>query len=361
MKNVIFSIFRYKLSTLPATEVKMDWADGLVRPENYQSLEDYFEALLPPKGEQLPVYDKGRTARANTTVRLVADDTTIAQDRKDYHRSDIIAHKDRITVLTIQANGSKQVTDRNNISHKMPHYPSTCVAIDNRPGHQIIAIAHAHQSSAMEPHRIVRLLLNHFNAQITQVGVQIEIKELTRVPEFFEACSDIIYGLKDEVLKMELSFPSDSRHKIKSVEPDLQCIRLIQDWLSTFSKRAHLSAMVRDNQSFMSPEVRKTWAFIADVCMKNRGYYLRVKFQNFGWFQYGQETVAQYGIEKDSIDYFTGEKIPIKNIFEDHNSSTEKKDFAAWLSNIVNLIELYDERSISRRKAPKSYSSKPGA
>lgn len=354
MKNVIFSIFRYKLSKLTANESRMNWSDGLIWPKDYPTLEDYFEALLPQKGKQLPVYDKGKTARQNVSFRMVADDTTIAQDRKEYHRSDILAHKDKITVLTVQANGSKHYIDRNNMDHKMPHYPSTTVIIDNRPGHQLIVIEHSHKASAMEPSRIVHLLLNHFNAQMPQVGVQIQIDELTRVPDFYEACDDIVRRLHDEVRKVELSFPSDNKYHHDRTQ-ELQSFYFMQEFLSPFAYRGHLSALIRSNKAFMSEKTRKTFGLIAQMCAQHEEYFLRVKFENFGWFQYGQETVAQFGISKNTVEEFTGQKIPDNEIFEDDDDN-KKKSLNEWLSDITNVVESYAERPVSKRKVKKRYS-----
>lgn len=359
MRNVILSIFRFKLSTLPSTEARMNWSDGLLWPKDFATLEDYFDALIPQKGKQLPIYDKGKTARQNVNFRMVADDTTIAQDRKEYHRSDILEHKDKITVLTIQANSSKHYTDRNNLDHKMEHYPSTCVIIDNRPGHQIIAIENTHKTSAMEPNRIVHLLLNHFNAQMPQVGVQIEIDELSRIPDFFEACDDIVTRQHDRIRKLELDFPSDDSYQ-HFQEAEMQEIQMIQRFLNPFAFRGHLSASIRSNRSFMSERNRKTFGYIAQLCVKHPEYYLRVKFENFGWFQYGQETVAQFGIDKDSIEQFTGKKIPDNEIFLDEDGG-RKKDLKEWFSDINNVVECYAERPVSKRKGKRRYSSRVSA
>ena len=141
IRNVMFSVFKYHLST-EKTEVPMSWDpdDDVIYPAKFPTLEAYFEALLPKKNEQLPIWDKARTAKASVTEEMMADDKSRGRDAKDYHRADILEHKENIIVLSIQANGSKRYTDRNNVEHRMPHYPSTLVVIDNREGQQLIAI-----------------------------------------------------------------------------------------------------------------------------------------------------------------------------------------------------------------------------
>lgn len=359
MKNVIFSVFRYHLSTV-MTEVSMAWDDDLIRPRDYPTLEAYFEALLPEKGKQLSIWEKARTAKSYVGGSMVADDTTVFRDQKDYHRADIVEHKENIVVLTIQANGSKHYIDRDNQEHRMSHYPSSLVVIDNRPGHQLIAVEQSHQDSAMEPERVVRLLLSHFNAVMPQVGVQIEIMELIRCPEFFEAVQQIINNLDDHVRKLEFNFPSDSTgSKAKNVDQALDPVFALQDFLAGFAYRGHLSAMIRNNRSFMSEKVKKTWGLVAQLCAQDTGYYLRVRFERFGWFQYGQETNAQFGIEKDAIDRFAGREIAMceSDLFIDDEELpvVKSQSLRVWLEDIVQLVESYEERKVSKRKGKRSY------
>lgn len=333
----------------------MEWEDGLIRPQDFASLEDYFEALLPAKGEQMNIWDKARTAKANMRGMDLGDDGSTARDMKDYHRADIVEHKESIVVLTIQANGSKRYIDRENQAHRMSHYPSSCVLIDNRPGHQLIAVEQSHRDSAMEPERVVRLLLSHFNAMMPTVGVQLEIVELVRCPEFFEAVQQIITNLDDEVRKLEFNFPTDSRQmKERSRDEALDSVYALQDWLAGFAYRGHLSAMVRNNCTFMSEKIRKTWGLVAQLCTQDTGYYLRVRFERFGWFQYGQETNAQFGIEKEAIDRFAGREIavPEADLFVDEEDQPVEKrqSLRVWLEDIVQVAESYEERKVSRRK-----------
>lgn len=245
----------------------MEWEDGLLRPQQFPTLEAYFEALLPAKGAQLPVWDKSRTARANVASKKDDADSYAPIDQKDYHRADILEHKENIVVLTIQANGSKRYIDRENKRHRMPHYPSSCVLIDNRPGHQLIAVEQSHQASAMEPDRVVRLLLSHFNTVMPKVGVQIEIVSLVRCPEFFEAVKQILTNLDDRVTKLEFNFPSDSTQtRTANRDEALNPVMALQDWMAGFAYRGHLSANIRNNHSFMSENIRKTWGLVTQLC-----------------------------------------------------------------------------------------------
>ena len=359
MKNIIFSVFRFHLSTIK-TEVGLEWEDGLLRPEKFPTLEAYFEALLPAKGEQLPVWDRARTAKSNVASKSDDTDNYVARDKKDYHRADIVEHKENIVVLTVQANGSKHYIDRENKDHRMPHYPSSCVVIDNRPGHQLIAVEHSHRDSAMEPQRVVRLLLSHFNAVMPKVGVQLEIVELVRSPEFFEAVHQIINNLDDHVKKLEFNFPSDSTEsRARNREEALNPVFALQDWLAGFAYRGHLSAMVRNNRQFMSDKIRKTWGLVAQLCSQDTGYYLRVRFERFGWFQYGQETNAQFGIEKDAIDRFAGREIAMQEadmfVDEEDLPIVKRQSLRVWLEDITQLAETYEERKVSRRKGKRSH------
>lgn len=359
MKNVIFSVYRYHLTPCP-TEVRMTWEDGLLRPQQFATLEAYFEALLPAKGQQLPVWDKARTAKANLAGKDVGDDGSNARDMKDYHRADIVEHKEGIVVLTIQANGSKRYIDRENQPHRMSHYPSSCVLIDNRPGHQLMAIEQCHRDAAMEPERVVRLLLSHFNAVMPQVGVQLEIVELVRCPEFFEAVQQILVNLDDQVRKLEFNFPSDSSTlRVRNYDQSLDPVLALQDWLSGFAYRGHLAAMIRNNRAFMSEKVQKTWGLVAQLCAQGTGYYLRVRFERFGWFQYGQETNAQFGIEKEAIDRFAGIELKVHEadlfIDDDELPVVKKQSLRVWLEDIAQLAEDYEERKVSKRKAKRRY------
>ena len=359
MKNVIFSVFRYHLSTVKTEEV-MKWEDGLVQPKDFTTLEAYFEALLPEKGKQMSIWDKARTANAMLPSQKRNDDFVSARDSKDYHRADIVEHRENIVVLTVQANGSKRYIDRENKNQRTPHYPSSCVIIDNRPGHQLIAVEQSHRDSAMDPQRVVRLFLSHFNAMMPKVGVQIEIVELVRCPEFFEAVHQIITNLDDQVKKLEFNFPSDNTLiRAHNREEALNPVFALQDWLASFAYRGHLSALVRNNRQFMSEKIRKTWGLVAQLCAQDMGYYLRVRFERFGWFQYGQETNAQFGIEKDAIDRFAGREIAMREadmfVDEEDLPVVKQQSLRVWLEDITQLAEKYEERKVSRRKGKRGY------
>ena len=212
----------------------------------------------------------------------------------------------------------------------------------------------------MEPTRVVRLLLSHFNAFMPKMGVTLQINEMVRLPEFFEAVQHIITRLSDNVCKLELNFPSDNG-RLSSMNRDhsLDVLKELQDFLDTFAYRGHLSAMVRNNRSFMSARNRHVWGLIAQLCTQNAGYYLRVKFENFGWYEYGQETTLQLGIGKDAIDRFVGREIAKREedlfIDDDELPVVKLQSLRVWLEDITKLEEKYEERKVSKRKGTRRY------
>ena len=353
-KKLFFAFYKYHLSKVK-TELQMDWDDGMPRPQNYPTLEDYFEALLPAKGQELQVWDKARRASTLLSGSQPAERDMVRQrDMKDYHRADIVEHKDHIIVFTIQTNATKRIIDQNNVTRTEKHYPSSYVIIDNRPGHQLIAIEVTHRDSVMDKDRAARLLLSHFNSLMPLVGVQIEITQLLRQQDFYEAVQTILNTMNDTVCKLEFNFPTDGQQS-RLREPEVAAIRAFMDYISGFGYRGSFSAYVRGNREFMSRKMRKTWELLAQECLRNNGYFLRVRFERTGWFQYGQELIAQFGISKEVIDRFAGKLVDTgdSDIFIDEEDQVPEKftPLRELLDDKCLLLAQYEERKISKRKS----------
>lgn len=354
MRNVIFNIYKYRLRRI-AAQVLLDFEDGVPRVGNYSTLDDFFEAFIPEKGEKLAIQDKARSvARQNGNVAKT--EQSILKDRKEENLSLVEAHKENVIILSVQTNSTRKLYTKEFGSRYEKHYPTELVIIDNRPGHQFIAVEHTRRGAAMDTERAARIMQSGFNLMMNDQGVYFEITTLVRKMDFYETVRDILTRLEDQVRSVTFRFDGKRRNNLSQ---NSDFIYVVQNWIGKFASRGQVTAFLRNNREFMQSEMRKDFELIAGLCAQDPHYSLLVKFEQFGLFRYGDETVVQFGLAKDAIDRFT-EKVQTvsqESIFIDEEDQEPQKlaSLREWLENINDLSNRYEERALSKRERKKSY------
>lgn len=354
MRNVIFNIYKYRLKRVAAQGL-LDFEDGVPRVENFGTLEEFFEAFIPEKGEKLGIQDKARSvAKQNGSV--AKNEQSILKDMKEENLSLVEAHKENIIILSVQTNSKRKLYNKDFSSRYENHYPTELVIIDNRPGHQFIAVEHTRRNAAMDTERAARIMKSGFNLMMNEQGVYFEITTLVRRMEFYDTVRDILTQLDDQVRSVTFRF--DGKRHI-NLARNAEFIYVIQNWIGKFASRGQVTAFLKNNREFMQSEMRKDFELIAGLCAQDPHYSLMVKFEQFGLFRYGDETVVQFGVDKDAIDRFAEKvhKVNQESLFIDEEDREPQRlaSLREWLENINYLSNRYEERALSKRERKKSY------
>lgn len=191
MKDIIFSIYRYKIGKLPAVQGEL-FNKGEKRPDMKNiSKEMIFESFLPERNKVIDLWNAPKKKRDGEEVI-----------EKDSYNNRVLEHRDGIIVLELQANSSKLIYDEDWNNHPEPNHMPFYVVIDNRENHGFIAI----QRAAMDTDKSAEILQNSFNYMLNNVGYRFEVVRLKNQMKFIEAIYHIKDKLKDNVSRVVFDF-----------------------------------------------------------------------------------------------------------------------------------------------------------
>jgi hypothetical protein len=223
------------------------------------------------------------------------------------------------------------------------HHPYCHVVIDNRPGHQVMAVV---KNSAFDnkPDNVCGILYQGFNNAtiLGQYHLKIEFTKRQRSKnEFWPVVNDIRSIFKDHVRQIRMDFSG----KDADEQPDPQDVVAVMRALARKSASTAAVTLNADGEEVKLDELYDDLTNMANICLTQKGYDLTVKFRTFGLYRYGADIVAQFGVEDEVIEEFeNGVK---KMNFENPNGSFA---LIEWLDRMIALLDKYeDEIPVQKR------------
>lgn len=313
----IFAIYQFELKEgKTGRSLFPELAEGsdMKSLATYSSREEYFGSF----------YEKTRFLLLHARKNYVKMET-------DVYRCEILAHFDGVVLLTIENNKAKHtIEDKKDIKH--PHHPYCHIAIDNRKGHQLLAVE---RSSAFDgnPERICKILCEGMNYKMQPANVEICYKEKYKArTEFWKTVNDIKVLFDDTVKQIRLDF---DRKKVKERKPKPNDM---MGMVAAMAIKAQTNSAVLfgtcGSEEVKLDEIREDLINIADVCMKQKEYDLVLKFRKFGLYKYGADIKAQFGVDDSVLDDFAVGK---KEIEEGNLNGTFA--LVQWFDRIDKLME----------------------
>ena len=258
-----------------------------------------------------------------------------ARKETEKYKCDILMHIDGVSLLTIENNKSKHtIENKKDVEH--PHHPYCHIVVDNRKGHQLLAIE---RSSAFDSNteQICKILCEGMNYKMAFANVEMCYKEKCKSKnEFWKTVNDIKTFFDDSVKQVRLDF---NQKKAKDYKPDpCDMMGAITAMAMKMQTNSAVLFGTGANEDVKLDEVREDLTHIADICMKQKEYDLVVKFKKFGLYKYGADIKAQFGVDDSVISDFGQGK---KEIAEDNPEGT----FALiqWLDRINKLMVDYED------------------
>jgi len=316
----IFSIYQYGLKEgKSGRSLFPELAEGDEKKSlaTYSSREEYFGSFF--KTRYLYLHARKNYVKMET----------------DEYRCEILAHFENVVLLTIENNKAKHtIEDKKDIKH--PHHPYCHIAIDNRNGHQLLAIE---RSSAFDgnPERICKIICEGMNYKMAYTNVEISYQEKYKAKtEFWKTVNEIKTLFDDSVNQIRLDF---DRKKMKGGKPNPNDM---MGRVTEMAIKAQTNSSVLfgtgGNEEVKLDDIREDLIGIADICMKQKEYDLVLRFRKFGLYKYGADIKAQFGVEDSVLNDFAEGK---KELEEGNPDGTF--GLLQWFDRINKLMEEYED------------------
>lgn len=318
----IFTLYRYKIDTRKDEGELFEYeGDGTVTPK-YATHEECFGSFFSTGGK-LPLNvlcEKGKGK----------DKTT----EWEAFENDVLRCDNGVMLMTIENNKWKHTTNKKkDVAHE--HHPYCHVVIDNRPGHQIIAVV---KNAAFDnkPDKVCGILNHAFNNRVFlgQYHLQLTFTKCQRNSnEFWPVVNDIRSKFKDSVKQIRMDFSGKDEEEQANPSDVVAIMRAL-------AKKSASTAAVTlnaDGDEVKLDELHDDLTNMADICIKQKGMYnLTVKFKTFGLYRYGTDIMAQFGVEDEVLDEF---EHGIKRMAEDNPDGTFA--LTEWLDRMHELLKDY--------------------
>lgn len=257
--------------------------------------------------------------------------------------NDVLMVADGVILMTIENNKVKHTTNKKkDVPHE--HHPYCHVVIDNRPGHQVMAVV---KNSAFDnkPDNVCGILYQAFNnaALLGKYHLKIEFtKRQRKRNEFWPVVNDIRSVFKDSVRQIRMDFSG------KDVEEQIDPKDVVAIMRALAKKSASTAAVTlnAEGDEVKLDELHDDLTNMANICLTQKGYDLTVKFRTFGIYRYGTDIVAQFGVDDEVIEEF-------ENGIRRMNFENPIGSYAliGWLDRMIELLAKYeDETPVQKRR-----------
>lgn len=314
-----------------------------------------FKDHVAEDGEQLKHYDTpeacfGSFFRTNGKLSLnVLKEKGKGKDKTveyESYENDVLKVDDDVILMTIENNKLKYTTNKKkDVAHE--HHPYCHVVIDNRPGHQVMAVV---KNSAFDnnPDKVCGILSHAFNNQVIlgKYHLKIEFSKRQRAKnEFWPVVNDIRSIFKDCVRQIRMDFSG----KDSEEQPDPQDVVAVMRALARKSASTAAVTLNAEGEEVKLDELYDDLTNMANICLTQKGYDLTVKFRSFGLYRYGADIVAQFGVEDEIVEEF--EKGIKRMNFENPNGSYA---LIEWLDRMIELLPRYENETPVQKRGKRS-------
>ena len=327
----VFAFYDFKISQRTDEEANLfDNQEDGVQLVHYDSPEECFGSFFSTGGKLSLNVLKEKGKGKNKTIEW------------EPYENDVLMVADGVILMTIENNKVKHTTNKKkDVPHE--HHPYCHVVIDNRPGHQVMAVV---KNSAFDnkPDNVCGILYQAFNnrALLGKYHLKIVfIKRYRKRNEFWPVVNDIRSIFKDSVRQIRMDFSG------KDAEEQLDPKDVVAMMRALAKKSASTAAVTlnAEGEEVKLDELHDDLTNMANICLNQKGYDLTVKFRNFGLYRYGTDIVAQFGVEDEVIEEFEN---GIRRMnYENPNGSYA---LIEWLDRMIELLAKYeDETPVQKR------------
>lgn len=325
----IFALYHYDICALENKTPRVLSPDG--EKNIYNSLEDLFESFIPKRGGSVDVWEtKTKGSGENKTQEY------------EPHGSVVLQNKNHISAFKLQRNGKKKYETIDWETKTEGHYPTCCIIIDNRPGHQIMAIE---VKSAFKIDKASEIIIKDFNRKLRPYNVCFECLPLEKHFEFWESVDEIRERFHDEVRRVEFDFSGAKKIGDENGKMANYLVTLAN---LISSHHGGVFYELKDDRDLH--KAKDDLTHMAKLCYENAGYNLMVKFKTFGIFRFGQDVKAQYGLDDGKIEEF-GKKYSQLDMYQPGDKGYN--DIAKWFDYIKDIFADYIHEAKDKISSPK--------
>lgn len=334
----VFSFYEFSIDKCPKEQelFDLDLADDSDAPKlpmkQYQTPEECFASFFP-KHSQAPI-----------SVLVSKGSGKEKVSEWEIYHNDILQHIDGVILMTIEANKVKHtiVEKKDKLN---PHHPFCHIIIDVHNHHVAIE-----KNSAFDnkPDRVMSILTNAANNRtfLGQYGYQLTVTKLKKQrTDFWPVVNEIRTTFKDIVRQIRMDFNGEGEDDASTSEI-ASIMRMLARKTNTL---AAITLNAEGEQEVKLDEIYEDLANIADICKKQKGYDLVVKFRDFGIYKYGADILAQFGVEDDVLEQFSSG-------ITEFNFDAGGTGFGLimWLERMNVLLKGYQNEELVRKgRSPK--------
>lgn len=334
----VFSFYEIEIKKCPAEQTLFD----------DQTTEDAEAPLAPVKPYQTPeqclasFFPNHGSAPLNVLVSKGKGKEKI--NEWEIFHNDILQHLEDVILLTIEANKVKHtiVEKKDKLN---PHHPFCHVIIDLR--NHYVAIE---KNSAFDnkPDRVMNILSSAINNRtfLGQYGLMLTVTKLKKKrTDFWPVVNEIRTTFKDVVRQIRMDFNGEGEEDASTSEI-ATIMRLLAKKTNSL---AAITLNAEGDQEIKLDDIYDDLANIAEICKKQKGYDLVVKFRDFGIYKYGADILAQFGVEDEVLEQFTGGMSEMN--FE---TGLPSYGLIMWLDRMNVLLKGYQNEELVRKgRSPK--------
>lgn len=313
----VFAFYTFEIKRL-AKQAELDFPDLQSKPQ-IEEQEELFRSVFP--------YD----SNVDLWYTIRKKDGTYDNHVLERFHNEILANRDGIIVMTVEANKQKTTIEKKQ-KVKHTHNPYSTVIVDFREGQNLIALQK--NSAFNKPEKFAEIILHTFNRLFEAYDLQMTMKPLAREGlTFWEAVNEIRDRHHDKVRRISLDF-SNAQDAVDYSAGDAIAI------ISGMARKLHVNGLmvVEANEEEMEVDldtVYEDMLALADICRAQPEYELNVHFASYGLYRFGADVIAQFGVDERIInDFIVGE--------EDVDLFGESHTLNRWLVNTKEMLEAQD-------------------
>lgn len=336
----IFSIYRYEIESKNDIQCRINFPEDIEKRE-FVSRSPYvfFDSLFGKAGSVIDGFGRIKT-KAKNKNKL---------PEWEGHSAKIEQHYEDFIVFQLQDNKKLTIHDENWDANSVGDHPYSRVIIDNRPNSHLI-ILERKTSVFRDQKKPSQIIKQSIERLLSEYNFSFKLSPLIKKGDFWDGVDEIRHNFKDVVRKVQFDFKSDG-----AVEDDGTIPNQLMLLISRIADGGQLFMDIGDNTKLDS--VRRDLSRMAELCREDGNYGLTVLFKDFGYYKYGQDLSAQYGMQDDVItEFIKMNRLPKEQgMFEESKINNPYETFKQWFDKVNKLFKDYDKKEpVVRQRKPRT-------
>ena len=240
----------------------------------------------------------------------------------------ILSHRSDIIVMRLCDNRNVSIRQDYKKNPEVTN-PFCQIVIDNRPGRALMAIEK--ESSFGNPDKAAEILEETINNYLRDYRISIEIKQHTRVDEFWSYVDEQTLVNKDPIRKVVFDYPNPKLTKSLFIPKDVETkVNALFTMLgNTNAVKGHLQMEASKEGSLQLKRTKKDMAQMVALCCNN-GYNLSVYFKNYGIFRVNDRIKTVKSMDESILnDFIAGVQL-----------TSGSFGLIVWLDDLYNYLKI---------------------